>query len=214
MQRDAIGDWQRLTKLYGEMSDDELFALDADITDLTDVAQQVLRDEMRSRGLNRQRVANEEPDASESPAARGWDRRTDAPAAGDETGESDPSHEFTWKVPLCESDAPERTWQIQEVLRDAGVESWLEAPRSIASLDLGYPRILVAADQLEEANAILARPIPQAIVDQSKIQLPDFEPPVCPACGAREPVLVSVNPANTWQCETCGKQWTDSVEEK
>ena len=213
MQRDAIGDWQRLTKLYGEMSDDELFALDADITDLTDVAQQVLRDEMRSRRLDRQRVASEEPHSPESPAAPQSDHGVDAPAAGDETAESDLAHEYTWKVPLCESDDPERTWQIQEVLRDAGVESWLEAPRSIASLDLGYPRILVAADQLEEANAILARPIPQAIVDQSKIQLPDFEPPVCPACGAREPVLVSVNPANTWQCETCGKQWTDSAEE-
>jgi hypothetical protein len=214
MQKDTIADWQSLTQLYRKMSDDELCALDADIADLTEVAQQVLRDEMRSRRLDRQRVASEEPNSPESPAATPWNRSADAPPAGGETAESDSPSEYTWKVPLCESDDPERTWQIQEVLRDAGVESWIEGPRSIAALDLGNPRILVAADQLEQANAILARPIPQAIVDQSKMQMPDFESPACPGCGAKEPVLVSVNPLNTWRCETCGKQWTDSAEEK
>jgi len=214
MQRDTLADWQSLTQLYREMSDDELYALNADIADLTEVAQQVLRDEMRSRGLDRQRVANEEPKISESSAAPEWDPSGDAPGPGRETGQSDSPGEYTWKVPLCECDDSERAWQIQEVLREAGIESWIDSPRSITYLDFGNPRILVAADQLEQANAILARPIPQAIVDQSKIQLPDFESPVCPNCRAKDPVLVSVNPLNTWRCETCGKQWTDSAGEE
>ena len=53
MQRDTIAEWQSLTQLYREMSDQELYELDAGIGDLTEVAQQVLRDEMRSRGLER-----------------------------------------------------------------------------------------------------------------------------------------------------------------
>jgi hypothetical protein len=213
MQRDIFGDWQRLTQLYREMSDDELYALDADISDLTEVAQQVLRDEMRSRGLNRQPVADKELNSSESPAPPQLDPSGDAPGPGGESGQSDLPGEFTWKVPLCECDDSERAWQIQEVLREAGIESWIDSPRSITYLDFGNPRIMVAADQLEQANGILARPIPQAIVDQSKIRLPDFEPPVCPNCRAKDPVLLSVNPLNTWRCETCGKQWTDSAED-
>jgi hypothetical protein len=213
MQRDTLADWQSLTQLYREMSDDELYALDADVADLTEVAQQVLRDEMRSRRLNRQPVATEEPSLSESPAPPQWNPSGDAPGPGGESGQSDSPGEYTWKVPLCECDDPERAWQIQEVLREAGIESWIEAPRSIGALDMGIHPILVAADQLEQANAILAGPIPQAIVDQSRMQMPDFEPPVCPKCGAKDPVLVSVNPFNTWRCETCGKQWTDSAED-
>ena len=49
MHEDTIADWQRLTQLYSEMDDGELEALNADIGDLTEVAQQVLRDEMKKR---------------------------------------------------------------------------------------------------------------------------------------------------------------------
>jgi hypothetical protein len=53
MQANPIEEWQRLTELYREMGDGELEALDADKADLTEVAQQVLRDEMRKRGLDK-----------------------------------------------------------------------------------------------------------------------------------------------------------------
>ena len=53
MQADPITEWQRLNELYREMGDGELEELDAGKADLTDVAKQVLRDEMKKRGLNR-----------------------------------------------------------------------------------------------------------------------------------------------------------------
>jgi hypothetical protein len=40
---------------------------------------------------------------------------------------------------------------------------------------------------------------------------PEFEPPRCPQCGAEDPVLEGVDPFNTWLCEACGKQWTESA---
>ena len=49
MQIDPMAEWTRLTQLYGEMGDLELRELDP--RDLTEVAQQVLRDELRKRGL-------------------------------------------------------------------------------------------------------------------------------------------------------------------
>ena len=58
MHEDTIADWQRLTQLYGEMGDGELEELNACIGDLTEVAQQVLRDEMKKRGLNEPSVTH------------------------------------------------------------------------------------------------------------------------------------------------------------
>ena len=78
---------------------------------------------------------------------------------------------------------------------------------------MSNPRILVAADQFDQAREIASQPIPQAIVEQSKMQVPDFEPPVCPSCGADDPILEGADPVNSWRCERCGKQWTDPAEE-
>ena len=74
-----------------------------------------------------------------------------------------------------------------------------------------YARVLVAADQLDQARAIAARPIPPEIVSESAPKLPDYQPPKCPGCGAPDPVLEGVDPANSWKCEQCGRQWTESV---
>jgi hypothetical protein len=115
---------------------------------------------------------------------------------------------------LRECEDPEEAWQICEALKQAGIESWIEGPGGSYSpypqLDQRSPRILVAADRFEEARAIAAKPIPKEIVEQCKMQAPEFEPPVCPKCGAGDPVLEDVDPFNTWRCEACGNLWTES----
>jgi hypothetical protein len=213
MQRDTIADWQSLTQLYSEMSDGELYALDAAILDLTEVAQQVLRDEMKKRGLSRPAGSTVESNAEESSAAPQWNRDTDSSMAEDDTEESNPPHEYTWKTLLCECDERERAAQIQEVLKEAGIESWIQGPGYSVAPDMSSPSILVAADQLEQAREIIERPIPQSIIEQFQMQIPEFELPVCPACGAEDPLLEDVNPRNAWLCERCGKQWMDPEEE-
>jgi hypothetical protein len=213
MQRDTFTDWQSLTQLYSEMSDGELYELDADILDLTEVAQQVLRDEMKKRGLSRAGGSDGEPVAGTRLAAPQWDRNTDSLTAEGETEESDPPHEYTWKTLLCECDEPEHAALIREVLTEAGIESWIQGPGYSVAPDMSSPSILVAADQLEQAREIVARPIPQSIIEQFQMQIPEFEPPVCPGCGAEDPLLESVDPRNAWLCERCGKQWTDPEED-
>ncbi len=42
------------------------------------------------------------------------------------------------------------------------------------------------------------------------MQLPEFDLPVCPNCGAGDPALEDVDPVNSWICESCGKQWKES----
>jgi hypothetical protein len=209
MQRDTITNWQSLTQLYSEMSDGELYELNADVLSLTEVAQQVLRDEMKKRGLSQSGTPNAE---SRLPASQ-WDRNDESPVAEDGTQGSDLPHEYTWKTLLCECDEPQRAALIRTVLKEAGIESWIQGPGYSLAPDMSNPTIMVAADQLEQAREIIARPIPQSIVEQFQMQIPEFELPVCPGCGAEDPLLESADPCNAWLCERCGKQWTDPEED-
>jgi ribosomal protein S27E len=99
---------------------------------------------------------------------------------------------------------------LREALRRAGIDSWLEAPGRYVVEALG-PRLLVAADQLEEAIEIARQPIPREIVEWFNTDVPEFIPPKCPQCGTEDPVLESAEPTNSWLCEACGKQWSDPV---
>jgi ribosomal protein L37AE/L43A len=214
MHEDPMAEWQRLTQLYREMGDGELEELDAGKGDLTEVAQQVLRDEIRKRGLDGPSKPGTEPKQAGNFGASTWGTGNDAVAGGDYAEASDQPVEYTWKTPLCECEDREEAWQIYEVLRQAGIESWIEGPGYGDGNNLYNPRIVVGADQLEKAHEIVSRPIPQEIVEQSKMDVPDYVPPVCPSCGAEEPVLENAELVNAWRCETCGKQWSEQMEEK
>lgn len=249
MQEDPFIAQQRLAELYREKGDEELLELADDFKDLTEMAQQVLRDEMKLRGLRdpsaprttRVRPAERAPNDPENAAAIHWEpaRRRFDPLPLDP--ESDAPLEYTWKTHLCDCETREQAWQLAEALRRAGIESWIEAPQAsmqYGAFELVYPRIVVAADQLEDAREVAAQPIPQDIIDQSR-QLAEptqgFESPKCPGCGADDPVLLGEDEAedadmseettrqetrkqdapacNRWKCEVCGREWTDAEDE-
>ena len=238
MQIDPVQEWQRLTAEYREKYDGELLELARDYADLTEAAQQALRQEMRGRGLrdpvNPKSVsalqsAPREP--SRPPLALG-----NAPWAGDpvdtafgafgaqapqpvpdtpETeAEVDGPHEYTWKTPLCECETSERAQQLVEALQKAGIDAWVDGAGSgsrYAMSALDHPRVLVAADQLEDARAIAEKPIPQEIIDDSEIEVQEYVVPKCLKCGAEDPILEAVEQSNTWHCEQCDAQWTESL---
>jgi len=152
---------------------------------------------------------------SNPPANVHWEPQIPQDASQADQENTDQPHEYTWKTPLCECDDRAGAWQLAEVLRRAGIESWIDGPGGSYSpysqLDERNLRILVAADQLDQARIIAAQPIPQEIIEQSKTDAPEFELPACPQCGAKDPVLEAVDPTNSWLCEACGKQWTEAV---
>jgi ribosomal protein L37AE/L43A len=231
MQNDPLAEWQRLSEHYRKMYDDELLNLAADAADLTETAQQALRQEMRSRGLGEPQSARTAQKIPEPMIERRSALRSNlagVPELFPDTqhdDEIDLPHEYTWKTLLCECATSEEARQLSEALRRAGIDSWIELPNApsrysdlgeilpYTGLDLTNPRVLVAADQLEEARAIATQPIPQEIVEAQEMTAPEFEPPVCPKCGAGDPVLEGVDPFNTWRCEACGNQWTESAED-
>jgi hypothetical protein len=199
--------WQQLSEHYRAMGDDELRELAADFIDLIEVAQQALRDEMAKRGIELPHGTNAERINAEHSAAQHWEIPGSQSAPDDTENESDLPHDYTWKTLLCECDTREKARQISEALRRGGVESWIRTQNAI------HPGVLVAADQLEQAREVAARPIPQEIIDESMVEVPEFKAPVCPKCGDAEPVLEGVDPVNTWHCESCDFEWTDSVED-
>ena len=199
---------QRLTEHYSQMYDGELENLAADLTDLTDVAQQVLRDEIKKRGLDA--TLKQEPRPAQ-PSDPFLSRRTEGgpELPADRPDGEDGPREFTWKTYLCECEGQEQAWQLREALSRAGIDCWIE---QLGARSAGPGRVLVAADDLDNARKVVAQPIPQDIVDESRTQIPAYEMPTCPDCGAADPVLEDVEGGNCWSCEACGSRWTDPVE--
>jgi hypothetical protein len=223
MQIDPIEERQRITGVYRRMYDDELINLVTDKEDLTEVARQVLEDELKSRGLgdlSKAAPAQNAPEPKLERRAALLGNQGGAPQLvldykSTQMGEA--PLEYTWKTLLCECESMEQAQQLSEYLRLSGIESWIEDPNATSrfkGLEIPRPRVSVAADQLEQARAIMANPIPREIIEDSRITAPEFEMPRCPHCGARDPALEGVNPFNSWRCEACGNQWTESEESR
>jgi len=228
MQPDPRLEWERLTRLYAGKSDEELLALAADFADLTEAARQVLRDEMKKRKLGSPETARDEAkirraEDDQPPALFGrWNPPAEENDPARDSSTPDPDRgqpvEYTWKTEVCTCDSSEEAFQIAEVLRRAGIECWADrrgASFRTPSLASEEIHMLVAADQLDDARAILAKPIPQDVIDQvraeSKNASEDFVSPTCPKCRAADPLLESIDPSNTWLCENCGARWSDPL---
>jgi hypothetical protein len=212
MQINPAEDWHSLRENYAAMLDGELEQLAENIGDLTETAQQVLHNEMRDRGLG-EPGAKQPSRGSEAPVGARWVSSVDPDARladADKGDAEDGPSEFTWKTHLCECESEEQALQLRETLKRAGIDSWAEAPYP-NSIELLGPRVVVAADQLEQAIEIARQPIPQDIIEQSRVEVPEYEPPKCPKCGAEDPVLENADPTNSWLCEACGSEWTEPI---
>lgn len=223
MQNDPMVEWQRLSEVYRGMYDDELLNLAADANDLTETARQVLDAEMKKRGLVLPKSSNATRAAADPMLERRASLRNDreapsrpTPDAANEDSEYEAANEYTWKTLLCECETTEQAQQLSEVLKQAGIDAWVELAGTgsrYTGFNVEYPRVVVAADQLEQAREIAANPIPDDIANESRETIPEFEAPVCPRCGAADPTLEGVDPFNTWRCEACGNGWTETAED-
>jgi hypothetical protein len=236
MQTDPAMEWRRLAEEYHARSDEELRDLAADFPDLTQSAQQILRQEMRSRGLGDPAAATATLNADSKPQPS----RTASPAVhtqhaisgaapglpdslggvigraprivSDEAAEQENSGEaleYTWKTVLCECETNEQAQALSTALRQAGLDSWVQWPREFSRR---YARILVAADQLDRAREIAAQPVPKEVIDESQEDIPEFVEPKCPKCGSMDVVLEGVDIRNHWRCEACENEWSDDAE--
>jgi ribosomal protein L37AE/L43A len=234
MQIDPVQEWQRLAAEYREKYDNELLELARDYGDLTEAAQQALRSEMRSRGLGdpaspiasvvqrvsetnfvtpppthpvEERAADVLSEGSSGLLGFGARAPQLVPDTPDTDDKDDGPHEYTWKTFLCDCETNQEAQQLAGVLRKAGIDSWIQQAREFGRLNA---RVQVAADQLDQARAIAAQTRPQEIVEEEKEEAQEFVEPKCPKCGSDDVVLEGVDPENTWRCEQCDEQWTET----
>src|ERR1700759_2118776 len=104
------------------MSDGELLELEESRGDLTEMAQQVLRDEMRKRGLDESKPADAVK-ITDRDAIVHWESPRYRDMAREASADAGAPREFTWKTLLCECDTTQEAWQVAETLRRAGIES-------------------------------------------------------------------------------------------
>jgi hypothetical protein len=216
MQADPVREWQRLQEHYRQMLDEELLELAEEFGNLTEMAQQVLQNELATRKLDKKRsAAQTTPERTAVPRFASTVDPEDLTCEpldveAEEDEEDAPARDYTWKTPLCDCETTDEAWQLKEALKRAGIDSWVEGAGS--RWGGSQPRVVVAADQLDQAREIASRPIPQEIVEESQLEIPEYELPTCPRCSAPDPVLESVEPTNSWLCESCGAQWTDAAD--
>lgn len=189
-----IGDaaqYQELAKLYGSFGDEELVALAARSDDLTEMAREVLQGEMTRRGL---RVTTKGlPAVAEAPDLRGLSMERYAELAPEDC--------------VWEFEGAEDALAAAEMLRAEGIECSAIVP-SGQSLDRRGPRVAVWPEDVVRVEELLSRPIP----DEFRVLVrtrDEFVPPACRRCGAEDPLLEAIEPANQWKCEECGHRWSD-----
>lgn len=218
MQSDPVEEWHRLSALYSEMGDIEIEELADQINNLTPTAQDVLRAELKKRGITAESNAPRLKTRHQADDAEvHWQQEQDTGADADPSDESS-SPNYTWKVALCRCESLDEAAARCEMLRRAGIDSWIQRPGVqfvVPWLEggVGDFQINVGADQLDEALPILDEPIPREIIEQMREEAAaaEYELPTCPQCGSPDPILESVEPTNTWLCESCDHTWSDPV---
>ena len=174
-----------LVQLYGGFGEEELKGLALTFNDLTEPAQRALKAEFARRELV-------QPAPTES-ASGSFRSDSDSPLQGFATdAPEDCTFEFT---------DVEEAYLAQSVLRSAGIESVVPTSE-LGAIDT--PRLVVAPADARTAQMILSRPTHTGSGEDAA-----FVEPVCPQCGAADPLLESVEPTNEWHCESCDHVWRD-----
>lgn len=197
---------QRLRKLYGQMSEGELREVADDAVDLTDIARQVLAEEIGTRGLDIHLADPVEV----------------------------PSYESRELVTIRQfRDLPEALL-AKGMLDSAGIECFL-ADENLIRMDwflsnlLGGIRLQVNKEDVEEALTLLSEPIPETFEIEG---VGTYQQPQCPHCGSFDIVHQAgldkrfALPAlwlagipipvgrKEWKCQSCGREWRDSKPEE
>jgi len=196
-----IDESRRLQELYAQMSEDELQALAADSSDLTDVAKETLRAEISNRRLDIE-LTNTTP-VSETVEPRGDFHPQDSDLV-----------------------VLHRVWdmnearQVKQALDAAGIPSYL-GPENLddietfkASFDGGVDMKVWDGDH-QGALAVLGQALPAEPEPDDDTE--HF--PRCPKCHSTEIVFQSLDTSAdkgtafdstfNWSCDACGHQWKD-----
>jgi len=192
-----IGDavqYQELVTLYGSYGDGELVELGRGMADLTEMAQEALKGELKRRGLKLAPTA-EPAEVRVFTDEELSDMRSYAALAPAEC--------------TFEFEDERGASAAYYALTAADIEAIVLSGQS-AKGDVRGPRVVVTPKDAERAAAILSQPVAdelRPVADEPE----EFDLPRCPACGGEETLLESADPVNQWRCDDCGNVWLEDA---
>jgi len=204
---DPAEEWQRLNELYRRMTDEDIISLASQESELTKTAQQVLSQEVTSRGLKIEREATPPSFVETNP---------DSPYAKD--------RELTT---ICTVWSLEDALQVQRLLDVAGIPFYM-GPEKATGVDMVTSNFAAGVEvQVMQIGNFMAW---QALQNYEPLNEPESEKVEegdlenlavrCPKCRSTEIVLNSLaaEPDSQagelakfkWTCDSCGHQWEDA----
>lgn len=211
---DPAEDWPRLSEHYRQLSDDELLALALQTSELTDVAQQALAQEIANRRLKLQ--------PGESATPRSPEPQSDP--AGD--GES-PYAEDRKLVVIGTVWSLADALKLQSLLERAGIPFYMgpEKATGVAAVTSNFANgldVQIMQVGVPWALQALGQYFPEDEPPEQKPDESDDAAIHCPKCHSTEVVFEDLDrgPENSggkpsspkfkWTCDSCGHEWEDN----
>ncbi len=234
----AAGEWLRLSEHYRGMTDGELIAIARDRSKLTEIAQQILAQELSQRKLKveaeKQRTGLES--TSRAAMASPADRATDSREAGDAANAVDPSAtdlptndpyavdpyaEDRKLFELCTVWSLRDALQVQSMLDVAGIPFFMGEEKATGVDSVTSNFSLGVSVQIMRigwpwAVRALKHYEPKDEPAAEKQEWDDEVDERCPSCRSKDiqfEELVetpnSASPKFKWTCSVCGHEWQD-----
>jgi DNA-directed RNA polymerase subunit M/transcription elongation factor TFIIS len=209
---DPAGEWLRLSEHYRQLSDDELVGLARQTSELTDVAQQALAQEIANRRL---KVA---PEASAAP------RSPEPQPDSEEDGES-PYAEDRELVGICTVWSLADALRVQRLLDTAGIPFYIgpEKATGVDAVSSNFANglsVQIMQVGVPWARQVLQQYFPADEPAEEKADESDTLAIHCSKCHSTEVVFEDLDrgPENSegkpsskfkWSCASCGHEWED-----
>lgn len=213
---DPAGEWLRLSKHYRQLSDNALIDLARQTSDLTDIAQQVLAQEVAGRGL---KIPPKEPAVPRLPQSRpAW--------LPDSAGDAEsPYADDRELVTICKVWSLADALKLQRLLDTAGIPFYIgpEKATGIDAVTSNFANglsVQIMRIGLPWAYRVFQEYFPADEPHEEKTDEPDNLAMHCPRCRSTEVVFEDLDrgPENSegepsskfkWTCDSCGHEWQD-----
>ena len=219
-------EWMRLSEHYRQLTDDELLALGRQISEMTELAQQILRQEMSQRKLKLEpNEPAEEPTEGQFEASAPASQSIDGVSDPDTASAPDIYAQDRELVEICTVWSQSDALQVQRLLDTAGIPFFMGKEKAtgvdaVTSNFAGGVTVQVMRIGLPWAGQALQHYTPTNDPDKGKNEELDDAEIRCPKCRSTEVVLdhlVTESADGTekssskyeWTCDSCGYHWQD-----
>ncbi|QEE26747.1 hypothetical protein FTW19_01240 [Terriglobus albidus] len=175
--------FERFSKIYAGLGDEQLLSLANDLDQLELDAQEALQAELLHRRLELHSAVGAETPEETHP----------------EHGEKLDGPESEWVF-----ETTSQALAAKSALESAGIRAIVNLPPS--KFYANSPSVTFVSNGTEKLREIYE----DLQASDNEEPVGDFVFPTCPACGREDVLLTSVEPFNTWECESCSHTWQES----